>query len=218
MRSAPTLYWIVVAGLKKAGKTTFIQHAAERMTLRDRDDLSYITPEEHQRVLAWLANVGSALDPDRAYQTEEELLFERWARRISVGEIDVDPALRVCLYEANTRDLDFLSRQIPQDSYLGTIMLIDSTDHNSIRDVSRLAAALATYTPDPYLFAASKQDLPNALDPEDIRILIQFLDGHLQPVIPCNAQDPNTVRTVLLRFLELMRESFDDGIQWGNGS
>jgi len=208
-------YWIVIAGLKEAGKSTFLTQAAETTSVRDSHDMSIITPEEQERVLDWLARTGGALDPDRSYYTEDELLFTRWARRVTIGEIDVDPKLKVFLYEApSTREFDFLWEVMSPNTYLGCIVMIDSTQHTTIRDTSRLAATFASYSPEPYVFAANKQDLDNAMSAEDIRILLQFLDGHLLPVVPCVANDSMAVYQVLMALLELIRDSYDDGILW----
>lgn len=209
-------YWIVIAGLKGSGKTTFLHHAAETITLRDRWDMSVITEEDELRVLEWLQTVGGALDPDRPRMSEEEQLFQRWTRRVTIGEIAVDPRLRVCLYEApSTREFDFLWEVITPESLLGSITVIDSTEHMTIREASRVAAAVASYAPgEPYIFAANKQDCDGAMAPEDIRILLQFLDGHLLPVMSCVATDTWSVKRVMIRLLEMLRDSYDDGIQW----
>ncbi|MEO0563970.1 MAG: hypothetical protein AAF125_17835 [Chloroflexota bacterium] len=209
-------YWIVIAGLRRSGKTTFMQGAADAMTLRDNADMSVITPNQQQQVMDWLSQTGSALDPYRNEQSEDEQQFTRWARRVSVGEIHVGSDLNVCLYETPaTRDFDFLWRVMTPDTYLGAVIVLDSTDHLAIRDASRLASAFATYAKDaPYIFAANKQDEQRALSIADIRTLLTFLDKHKVPIIPCNATDVWSVKRTLIRLLELIRETYDDGIEW----
>ena len=208
-------YWIVIAGLRGSGKSTFLRQAAETTSVRDRQDMSVITTEDQQRVMDWLSRTGSALDPERTFYTEEEQLFTRWARRITIGEIQVDSKLTVCLYEApGALEFDFLWQVMSPSNYLGCIVVLDSTRHHLIRDASRLAATFASYSSEPYVFAANKQDDDNAMSAEDIRILLQFLDGHLLPVLPCVASDSMSVQHVLLRLLELIRDDYDDGISW----
>jgi len=208
-------YWIVVAGLHGAGKTTFIENAADYVTVRDRADMSLLTEQDEQHVLQWLGRTGGALDPDRAYFSEEERLFQRWARRVTIGEIIIEPDLRVCLYEApGSRDFDFLWHAMSPETYLGCIVLFDSTSHRTIRDVSRIGAVFASYADSPYIFAGNKQDLPEALDIDATRDLLRFLDGHEAPVVPCTAHDLWSVKRTLIRLLELIRETYDDGIQW----
>lgn len=212
---APPDYWIVIAGLKRAGKSTFMRHIAESITLRDAQDMTLITPDEHEAVLDWLARTGGALDPDRAHPSPEEQRFQRWMRRVTVGEILVDDKTRVGFYEApGSREMDFFWRVITPNTYLGAIMVVDSTHHNTLRDASRLAAAFAAYAPEPYVFAANKQDELNAMSAEDIRILLQFTDGHMLPVVPCVAHEVHSATHVLLALLELIRDSYDDGIEW----
>ena len=208
-------YWIVIAGLRGSGKSTFLRNVAESISVRDRQDMSIITQDDQQRVMDWLARTGGALDPERPFYTEEEMLFTRWARRITIGEIKVEPNLTVCLYEApGTREFDFLWQVMSPNNYLGCIVMIDSTQHHLIRDTSRLAATFASYADEPYVFAANKQDHANAMSAGDIRILLQFIDGHLLPVLPCTAHDHLSVQMVLLRLLELIRDDYDDGISW----
>lgn len=213
-KKRPT-YWILIAGLKGAGKTTFLKHISEHFTLRDRQDMSLITPEEEAQVLAWLSKTGGSLDPYRATLSADELLFQRWMRRMLVGEIDIDNEFTVCFYEApGSKEFSFLGTIITPETYLGAITLIDSTAHDTIRDTSRLAATFAAYAPEPYVFAANKQDHPDAMNAEDIRVLLQFLDGHLLPVVPCVATDRHSAQRVLIQLLELIRDSYDDGISW----
>ncbi len=209
-------YWIVVAGLRGAGKSAFVRHASEATTLRDSRDMSLITTEENDAVMDWLERTGGAINPDTAFQTEDEVRFARWTRRMTVGEIALDARTRVCFYEApGTRDFSFLGNTIQPQNLLGTVIMIDSSQHATVRDASRIAATFAAYAPnEPYVFAANKQDQPEALPAEDIRILLQFLDGHLLPVVPCVATRPMDVQKVLLALLERIRDSYDDGIQW----
>ena len=209
-------YWIVIAGLRRSGKTTFLKGAADTITLRDNADMSIITPEQQQQVMDWLSRTGSALDPFRTEQSEDEQQFTRWARRVSVGEIHVGIDLQVCMYETPaTRDFDFLWRVMTPDTYLGAVIVLDSTDHLAIRDASRLASAFATYAQDaPYIFAANKQDETRALSIADIRTLLTFLDKHRVPIVPCDAHDVWSVKRTLIRLLELIRETYDDGIEW----
>lgn len=215
VKPQPPDYWIVIAGLKGAGKSTLLRHIAENITLRDSQDMSLITVEENDRVLAWLANTGGALDPDRNIISDEERLFHRWMRRVLIGEIWVDTKTRVGFYEApSTREMDFFWRIITPETYLGALMVLDSTNHAAMRDASRLAAAFAAYSPEPYVFAANKQDKIDAMSADDIRILLQFTDGHLLPVVPCVAHEVESVQKVLLALLELIRDSYDDGIEW----
>ncbi|MEM6282716.1 MAG: hypothetical protein AAF787_11025 [Chloroflexota bacterium] len=208
-------YWIVIAGLKGAGKSTFMDNASERVEMRDRIDMSVITDAEQQAVLRWLETTGGALDPDRITISPEEEAFHRWMRRVRVGQIDLDHRTRVCFYEApGNREFDFLWEVITPDNLLGSVIVIDSTKHPLIRDASRLAATIAAYAPEPYVFAANKQDCDNAMPAEDIRILLQFLDGHLSHVFDCVATEKADVQRVLIRLLEQIRETYDDGIEW----
>lgn len=208
-------YWIIIAGLRGAGKSTFLKHASESITLRDSHDMSVITPEDEAAVLDWLASTGGALDPYRTEITAEEQQFMRWSRRVRVGEMPIDNQMRVCFYEApGTREFDFLWRVITPETLLGSIVIVDSTDHPRIREASRLAAVFASYAPEPYVFAANKQDCDDALPPEDMRILMQFADGHMLPVLPCVAKERGSVTGVLLALLELVRDTYDDGIMW----
>jgi signal recognition particle receptor subunit beta len=215
LNAPTTTYWIVIAGLINAGKSTFMDAVAERVVLRDSADMSLITESDQVQIMDWLQQTGGTAGLDAAKRSARVQGIKRWSRRVRIGEIDIGHKLMVGFYEApGTRDLSFLQDAIQPDSKLGSIIMIDSTDHNSIRDASRLASALAGYANAPYIFVANKQDDPNAMPAEDIRILLQFLDGHLVPVVPCISTDASSVKTALLRLLDLVRESYDDHIEW----
>ena len=206
-------YWIVIVGLAGAGKTTFLQQASEFTTERDPHDMSEITPAQQSAAQAWLQRTGNT--PNAAHPVPDERQFQRWSRRVTVGGIRIDEHTQVCLYEAPvTHEFDFLWQVMTPEMYLGAVVVLDSTRHDTLREASRLAAAFASYAPEPYVFAANRHGDEYALPVQDLRILLQNLDGHLLPVVPCNVIDRASVQQVLLAFLELIRDNYDDGIAW----
>ena len=183
-------YWIGVAGLSGAGKSTFLQHAAEFITEHDPHEPHIIAPAQPAAV--------STLP-----------------RPVTVGGIRIDTHTQVCLYEVPAaHPAENVPHLLPLDDYLGTVIVLDSTSHRTIRDASQRAADLAAHAATPYVFAANKQDDEYALPVQDLRILLQHLDGHLLPVVPCVATQRPAVQRVLLSFLELVRDDYDDGIAW----
>ncbi|MCS7142670.1 MAG: ADP-ribosylation factor-like protein [Aigarchaeota archaeon] len=82
----------------------------------------------------------------------------------------------------------------------GYILMVDSTDEESIMESGRIYQEFKSISPGtPHVISANKQDMPNALSPDDIRIALDLPEE--APIVPTVAKDHSsaweTLRTLL---------------------
>ena len=97
--------------------------------------------------------------------------------------------------------------EILSEGMLGFIVLIDSSRPETFREARRILEIFRGYAPTPYVVAANKQDLPDAWEPEDLRIALK-IDPQVK-VVPCLARDKESVKSVLLELLYSILEEMD---------
>jgi signal recognition particle receptor subunit beta len=175
MSDYPTIIVITIAGPSGAGKTTFIR----------------------------------ALDQDLAATPED------------FGEIWLDDDYVVYLQglPAPTHENHLDSWEIHAAFTIGTVIIIDSLQPetfdlacytiDTLHEMGRDAYNFFTDTyekiaPIPTIVAANKQDVPGALDIEEIRGLLE-LDEDVM-IVPCVATDPESAMGVLLELLNVILE------------
>jgi len=87
---------------------------------------------------------------------------------------------------------------------MGVVLIVDSTDPRSFEragEVLKIAIGKRT----PYIVAASKQDLPDALDPEAVRRKLALPEK--VPVVGINALNPEGVMEVLVQVIHKILEA-----------
>jgi signal recognition particle receptor subunit beta len=82
---------------------------------------------------------------------------------------------------------------------LGFVVMIDSTRPETFREARSILETFRAYAPTPYVVAANKQDKDDAWDLQDMRIALR-LSPKIK-LLPCVAQNKETVKTVLLELL-----------------
>ena len=92
---------------------------------------------------------------------------------------------------------DILSREIH-----GFILLVDSYDREGLLEAKRMIRFFRRKGKVPYLVAANKQDMDNALSIEAIGKVLGLDDE--TPLIPCVATDADSVRNVLTELRRLL--------------
>jgi uncharacterized protein len=92
---------------------------------------------------------------------------------------------------------DILSREMA-----GFIMLVDSTDPDSFPHARELINGFIADNPVPYVVAANKQDLTNALTLTRLRRAMDLSADVL--IMPCVATRKTSVKQVLLQLAELI--------------
>ena len=84
----------------------------------------------------------------------------------------------------------------------GFIVLVDSADRPSFREVSELVETFQGFQSVPYLVVANKSDLPNAASLGELRRSADLDDA--VTLMPCVATQKSSVRQVLLQIVALI--------------
>lgn len=123
------------------------------------------------------------------------------------GRITVDDDLVLYLFGTpGQRRFDFMW-EILAEGMLGFIVMVDSTKPETFREAKSILETFRAYAPTPYVVAANKQDLPDAWDPEDLRIALR-IESDVK-LLPCVAQERDSVRDVLLELLYTILEEME---------
>jgi|GEM_PF-1157455 len=182
MSDYPTILVITIAGPSGAGKTSFIRAFDQ----------------------------GIAAMPDEFEAADEDF-----------GEIWVDDDYVVYLQglPAPTHENHLDSWEIHAAFTMGTVVMIDSSRPetfdmalytiDTLHELGRDAYNFSTdrfekIAPIPYIVAANKQDIPGALDVEEIRGLLELDEEAV--IVPCVATDPESAMGVLLELLNVILE------------
>lgn len=171
---------MVITGPFSAGKTEFISSISEIDVVRTERQ---ITSEAERQVKD---------------QTTVAMDF---------GRITVDDDLVLYLFGTpGQRRFDFMW-EILAEGMLGFVVMVDSTKPETFREAKSILETFRAYAPTPYVVAANKQDLPDAWSVEDLRIALRIEDG--VKLLPCVANDKESVKTVLLELLYSILEEME---------
>ena len=85
----------------------------------------------------------------------------------------------------------------------GFVLLVDSTDMETMGEARELIELFSSPHPAPYVVAANKQDLPEAARPEKLRRALGIPPNIL--IMPCVATRKTSVRQVLLQLVDLLK-------------
>jgi uncharacterized protein len=123
------------------------------------------------------------------------------------GRITVDDQLVLYLFGTpGQRRFDFMW-EILSEGMLGFIVVIDSTKPETFREAKRILRSFNQFAKTPYIIAANKQDMADAWEPSDIKIVLR-LDSNVK-VLPCVAMDRESVKNILLELLYSILEQYD---------
>jgi len=172
---------MVVTGPFSAGKTEFIQSISE---------IDVVATE-------------------KKITRASERVKDQTTVAMDFGRITVDDDLVLYLFGTpGQRRFDFMW-EILSEGMLGFIVLLDSVRPETFREARNILDTFRSYAPVPYVVAANKQDLPDAWQPEDLRIALR-IPAEIK-VLPCVATDRGSVKRVLLELLYSILEVMDAG-------
>lgn len=171
---------MVVTGPFSAGKTVFISSVSEI----------------------------DVVSTERRITSATEQIKETTTVAMDFGRITVDEDLVLYLFGTpGQRRFDFMW-EILSEGMLGFIVLVDSTKPETFREAKRILETFESYAATPFVVAANKQDLEDAWEPEDLRIILR-LNPNVK-VLPCVAQDKESVKNVLLELLYSILDQLDE--------
>ncbi len=171
---------MVITGPFSAGKTEFINSVSEIDVVSTERKIS------HASEAATKSSTTVAMD---------------------FGRISIDDDLILYLFGTpGQRRFDFMW-EILSEGMLGFVIMIDSTKPETFREARRILMTFEEYAKTPFVVAANKQDLDDAWEPDDIRIILR-LKSEVK-VLPCIAQDRESVKNVLLELLYSILEQYD---------
>lgn len=170
---------IVVAGPFSAGKTQFINTISEIKTVQT---------ERKTRAPG------------------EKNVKEYTTVAMDFGKIRIDDEHELYLFGTPGQSRFDFMWEILGEGALGIIILVDSTDPSSFHEARKIINFFQSRFPVPIVVGANKQDLPNAWPPEDVATALDIGEDEGIPVIPVSAIDRESVKNLLLKFLEIIKQ------------
>lgn len=140
-------------------------------------------------------------------RASESTVKEMTTVAMDFGRITVDEELVLYLFGTpGQRRFDFMW-EILSEGMLGFVVLIDSTKPETFREARQILASFEEFARTPYVVAANKQDMDDAWEPGDIKIVLR-LNSDVK-VLPCVAHNRDSVKDVLLELLYSILEQYD---------
>ncbi len=171
---------MVITGPFSAGKTEFISAVSEIDVVSTERKLSEVA---------------------------EKSVKEATTVAMDFGRITVDDDLVLYLFGTpGQRRFDFMW-EILSEGMLGFIIMVDSTKPETFREAKRILNTFRQYSTTPFVVAANKQDMEDAWEPNDLRIILSL--GAPVKVLPCIAHEKESVKAVLLELLYSILELYD---------
>lgn len=171
---------MVVTGPFSSGKTEFISSISEIDVVKTERTISS--------------------DAEREVKSQTTVAMD-------FGRITVDDDLVLYLFGTpGQRRFDFMW-EILAEGMLGFVVMVDSTKPETFREAKSILETFRAYAPTPFVVAANKQDLTDAWSIEDLRIALRIEDGI--KLLPCVANDKESVKNVLLELLYSILEEMD---------
>jgi signal recognition particle receptor subunit beta len=172
---------IVITGPFGAGKTTLIRTISEITVLSTERELSSSTE----------ARPGKA-------QTTVAMDF---------GRIGIDSDLVLYLFGTPGQDRFEFMWEVLGEGMLGYVLLLDYSRPESVSEARTIQAAFRRMAAVPFVVAVNRV---SGLDPDDeLRIRADLELDPAVPIVPCDATDRASVKTVLLALLHSVLESLE---------
>ena len=178
-RGTGTAVKIVVTGPFAAGKTTLIRTISEITVLSTEKDIS---------------------DSSRSRKAETTVAMD-------FGRITIDRDLVLYLFGTPGQDRFDFMWEILGEGMLGYVLLVDADRPDSVEEAVGILAAFRKMAPVPYVVALNRS---SALEPADEERLRTALDLAAEvPIVPCDATDRESVKSVLLALLYAVVDTLD---------
>jgi uncharacterized protein len=178
-RNGGTAVKIVITGPFAAGKTTLIRTISEITVLSTEKGIT---------------------DDTQSTKTDTTVAMD-------FGRITIDRDLVLYLFGTPGQDRFDFMWEILGEGMLGYVVLVDASRPESVEDAAGIVAAFRKMAHVPYVVALNRAD---GLDEDEERRIRDTLDlePHI-PVVPCDATDRESVKSVLLALLYAVLETLD---------
>jgi len=171
---------MVVTGPFSAGKTEFIRAISE---------IDVVATEQ------------------KVTRVSESAVKDMTTVAMDFGRITIDDELVLYLFGTpGQRRFDFMW-EILSEGMLGFVVVIDSTKPETFREAKGILKSFEGFAETPFVVAANKQDMEDAWEPSDIKIVLRLNSN--SKVLPCVALDRESVKEVLLELLYSILEQYD---------
>jgi uncharacterized protein len=170
---------IVVTGPFSAGKTTLIRTISEITVLSTEKDIT-----DHTR--------------SRKAETTVAMDF---------GRITIDRDLVLYLFGTPGQDRFDFMWEILGEGMLGYILLVDSSRQDSLDEAVGILAAFRKMARVPFVVALNRAAGIDPSDEDRVRSVLELGDD--VPVVPCDATDRESVKSVLLALLYSVVDQID---------
>lgn len=170
---------IVVTGPFSAGKTTLIRTISEITVLSTEKDIT---------------------DSTRSRKAETTVAMD-------FGRITIDRDLVLYLFGTPGQDRFDFMWEILGEGMLGYILLIDSEREDSLEESVGILEAFRKMAKVPFAVALNRSEGIDPAEEERIRSTLQLDEA--TPVVPCNAKDRESVKSVLLALLYSVVDSIE---------
>ena len=170
---------IVVTGPFSAGKTTLIRTISEITVLSTEQDIT---------------------DSTRSRQAETTVAMD-------FGRITIDRDLVLYLFGTPGQDRFDFMWEILGEGMLGYILLVDSSREDSLDEAVGILAAFRKMARVPFVVALNRSSGMDPQDEEQVRRVLALDED--TPVVPCDATDRESVKSVLLALLYSVVDQID---------
>ena len=170
---------IVVTGPFAAGKTTLIRTISEITVLSTEKDIT---------------------DHTRSRKSETTVAMD-------FGRITIDRDLVLYLFGTPGQDRFDFMWEILGEGMLGYILLLDATREDSLAESVGILAAFRRMAKVPFVVALNRVEGLDPAEEQRVRDALQ-LDREV-PVLPCDATDRESVKSVLLALLYAVVDQID---------
>ncbi len=171
---------IVVTGPFSAGKTTLIRTISEITVLSTERDIT-----DHTR--------------SRKVETTVAMDF---------GRITIDPDLVIHLFGTPGQDRFDFMWEILGAGMLGYILLIDFSRPDSLTEAGGILAAFRRMARTPFVVALNRTAGMDPAEEDRVRAALELDED--TPVVPCDATDRESVKSVLLALLYSVADRIDE--------
>src|SRR3954463_14939295 len=179
-RNQGTAVKIVVTGPFAAGKTTLIRTISEITVLSTEKGIT---------------------DETRSRKNDTTVAMD-------FGRITIDRDLVLYLFGTPGQDRFDFMWEILGEGMLGYVLLVDATQPDSLDEAVGIARAFRKMANVPFVVGLNRADSIDESLEREVRDVLELEPA--VPVVPCDATDRESVKTVLLSLLYAVVDSLDD--------